>query len=407
MCTPLINIVVLLSAAASYFYFHTQCLTLAGRAYSAPPLSIGKLVWSFIPNFFLFLLYSGLQFHLIANWTLFFVYFFVIIFLIFRPALRAALVLSLSSLLIGLGVNIICRSLTAVLLDVPLMAVDNQTLSNTNIKRYPVIVGFFLGGLLLQVMRRTGWGELFQRVVREGSNLKFLLRIFVVMYAYLVLNLFLYYVDANDLILKLWGIATVAFVLVGHMIAIRFAARLSQLNEYRMKNGQEQAAVSGLWAEERRMAREAYSDTLTRCQNRQAAELLLEAYTRERVGYCLCFLDLNRLKAVNDHFGHKAGDAYLVTVAETLRACIRQGEDRLFRYGGDEFLLVMPGCTVPEARTRLEAVNRQLQAAGEEQGLPYIMSVSYGVVGGQGGVNYSALIRQADEEMYRMKAAGR
>lgn len=394
-------------SAISYFYFHSEYLLLTGAAMEMPYPTRFKIFLSFLPNFLLFILYSMLHFHLIINWILFFVYFFITALVFYHGTQKGTAVLALSSVLIGLSFNIICRSFTAIILNVPLITMDNQTQRVSNYKAWPVIAGFILGGIVLRCMRRPGWIRHIKMIIQEGSNLSFLLRIFVVMYGYLALNLFLYYIEANDLILKLWGIAAASFVLVGHMIAMQFAARLSQLNKYSVMNRREHEAISDINKEEKKMQQKAFTDLLTGCQNRPAAEEALKRFTKQKADYCLCFLDLNRLKTVNDVFGHGAGDRYIAAVADALRDSIRSDYDLLFRYGGDEFLVLMPGIAVSVAQERMNYVNRLLQSSKNEKCLPYEMSVSFGIVHGDSGIDYKVLIHQADALMYQMKQEGR
>src|SRR3546814_3533587 len=70
--------------------------------------------------------------------------------------------------------------------------------------------------------------------------------------------------------------------------------------------------------------------------------IAINANARTRAPFALAMLDLDHFKTVNDRFGHEAGDQVLVDLAELLRAHSRP-EDRLFRFGGEEFVLLLPG----------------------------------------------------------------
>ncbi len=102
-------------------------------------------------------------------------------------------------------------------------------------------------------------------------------------------------------------------------------------------------------------ARLALVDSLTGLRNRRAfdEELAQALVARSRGAIeprvALAMIDLRGLKEINDTIGHQAGDARLVTLAETLRAGVRGG-DSVYRLGGDEFMLILPGQGTREAR---------------------------------------------------------
>jgi diguanylate cyclase (GGDEF)-like protein len=153
-------------------------------------------------------------------------------------------------------------------------------------------------------------------------------------------------------------------------------------------------------AEARRMSER---DPLTGVLNRRglARALDREAARRERYGGDLSVIlaDVDRFKAINDGFGHAAGDEVLKTVATTIAGAIRQA-DSAARYGGDEFLVLMPA-TGPEdaeiARTRLE---EKLSQAGAAHVPPF--SVSLGVHT-TNDTSFDELFRESDRDLYRRK----
>jgi diguanylate cyclase (GGDEF)-like protein len=119
--------------------------------------------------------------------------------------------------------------------------------------------------------------------------------------------------------------------------------------------------------------------------------------------------DVDQFKAINDSYGHPAGDAVLREVARRLRVAMRT-YDSLGRYGGDEFLAVVPGCD-PVAATRLaESLRARIdrKAIGTPKGL-IAVTLSLGVVALEnlGDVKAEALVRIADAALYHAKTAGR
>jgi diguanylate cyclase (GGDEF)-like protein len=121
-------------------------------------------------------------------------------------------------------------------------------------------------------------------------------------------------------------------------------------------------------------------------------------------------LDLDHFKAVNDTYGHQAGDSVLQQLADILRATARD-VDRLGRYGGEEFLAVLPATTTEGAEVFVDrvraAVERHPFGIGRDE--PVSMTISGGVATfPQDGVwSPELLIRRADEALYAAKADGR
>jgi diguanylate cyclase (GGDEF)-like protein len=116
-------------------------------------------------------------------------------------------------------------------------------------------------------------------------------------------------------------------------------------------------------------------------------------------------VDIDRFKAVNDSLGHDVGDQVLRQVAAFLLANIREA-DYVFRWGGDEFLVLM-SCAEDEARRRGLALQNAFASAPQARSLPPGVGLSIGCAEVQAGSNILALIRTADERMYENKRAQR
>jgi two-component system chemotaxis response regulator CheY len=155
-------------------------------------------------------------------------------------------------------------------------------------------------------------------------------------------------------------------------------------------------------------------DPLTGLSNRLQLEEDLAALADriERYGhrYSVALLDVDHFKAYNDLYGHPAGDDVLRTVAAVLADSSRVG-DTWYRYGGEEFLCVFPEQSAEHATA---AVNRS-RAAVERLAVPHGGSPEHGILTLSAGVaevvpgsaDAAAALRQADEALYRAKAAGR
>lgn len=169
-------------------------------------------------------------------------------------------------------------------------------------------------------------------------------------------------------------------------------------------------ANARLLGESRRLASD---DPLTGLTNRRVLveRLETEAAEARRHGdaFCVILCDVDGLKGVNDGAGHLVGDSVLRSVATTLRATART-EDVVARFGGDEFVLLLPRTNLEAARALVVRLRRELPEhtymwAGVPHALP---RVSYGIAAfPQDGLLADQLIAQADTRMYEDKARAR
>lgn len=159
--------------------------------------------------------------------------------------------------------------------------------------------------------------------------------------------------------------------------------------------------------------RMAVTDPLTGLWNRRYALRVLESMPEgdrpADASFAVMVLDLDRFKQVNDRHGHAAGDAVLVEVARRMQRCLRH-HDVLARIGGEEFLAVIRGCDVVQARRAAERLRRAVSARpialpGNAGALHITMSA--GLVVCDGAEAPATLIDRADRALYVAKADGR
>jgi diguanylate cyclase (GGDEF)-like protein len=163
------------------------------------------------------------------------------------------------------------------------------------------------------------------------------------------------------------------------------------------------------------LAKLARTDALTQLANRRSLEedlRMLDARS-QRYGrpYCVAICDVDHFKTYNDTLGHQAGDEALRAVAAKLAAEVR-ASDGVYRYGGEEFVLVLPEQSLQTARAAVERV----RAAVEQLAIPHpgrgpggVVTMSFGIAGFRPGQTTTVedLLKQADGALYEAKEAGR
>jgi len=153
----------------------------------------------------------------------------------------------------------------------------------------------------------------------------------------------------------------------------------------------------------------ASTDRLTGVASRMEAERLLEESVRSEKRFSVLLLDLDDFKGVNDRFGHQAGDLVLKMFARRLANSIRP-HDSVCRWGGDEFLILLPSCGLAAAIERAKELSEK---CSQEYALPLDgrqvrvgIKVSIGAVEHRRGETSDELFRRADAFLYREKDSG-
>lgn len=154
---------------------------------------------------------------------------------------------------------------------------------------------------------------------------------------------------------------------------------------------------------ERRLNELCRTDNLTGLSNRRhfTETIKQELLRSRRQNYplSLVLMDLDGFKLVNDSLGHKAGDRLLKSFSAILRSSLRQGVDLTFRYGGDEFIALLPGLTADRAQNVIERILLILRNRPEKRRIRF----SYGISSSPPLISATRLIQLADQKMYAMK----
>lgn len=159
------------------------------------------------------------------------------------------------------------------------------------------------------------------------------------------------------------------------------------------------------------MSKLAYEDQLTGSLNRRGLDEVLEREMaraeRKKTPLCVALLDLDNFKKLNDTHGHSAGDGALIHLVKVVKNTLRE-MDIIGRYGGEEFLLVLPDAALTDAVQVVTRVQRELTKRifmHDNQRL--LITFSSGVAQRKGQEDQAALIARADEALYKAKKAGK
>lgn len=159
------------------------------------------------------------------------------------------------------------------------------------------------------------------------------------------------------------------------------------------------------------LKRQVESDPLTGLANRRGGcRVLRQCHTRLSVGQRCCVLlaDIDHFKHINDGLGHEAGDAALVSVAHFLVTELHAG-DRAVRWGGEEFLIVLPSTSIGEAIKAAELLRARIEEASfqvAQHRLAITLSVGVAEMDAE-DPNFESVIRRADKALYCAKSEGR
>jgi diguanylate cyclase len=172
-----------------------------------------------------------------------------------------------------------------------------------------------------------------------------------------------------------------------------------------------QSETEQLRAELEAQRREAMIDPLTGLFNRRAMDIHLnELWQTESECLSILVMDIDHFKLINDSYGHAIGDIVIRNVAEAMRKCIR-GEDIAIRYGGEEFLVLLPNTPLEGAITVAESIRKRIEALRLVRKTDNFVlapfTISLGVAERHGDDDRDSLFERADKALYHSKSSGR
>lgn len=156
--------------------------------------------------------------------------------------------------------------------------------------------------------------------------------------------------------------------------------------------------------------KEANEDVLTQLHNRRAFKRDIQSYEQSNIPFSLIMLDIDKFKDFNDNYGHLLGDQVLKVVARRLIECCRDYA-QAYRFGGEEFVVILPHKALPSARQQAETIRRAIEKISvlDKKSGQRINSItaSFGIATRQENENCNQVIERADNFLNQAKLLGR
>lgn len=243
-----------------------------------------------------------------------------------------------------------------------------------------------------------------QQPIGQYSWLKLLLNI-------LLLTLMMWLACTESVLVNLLGLTLSSFfialwvhvfALMDYVMVYQFALNVLAANTLFG------LALPTLIADNQRLQQVAFTDAVTQVANRewleQQARIALLRSQHQQLPLSLIVFDIDLLKKINDSYGHQTGDLALQQLCLVAQQSLRP-TDILARYGGDEFVVLLPDTRLAESRAIANRILMQLQPQRIADAMP--LTASFGVAEWQPGEAYSQLFQRADQALYQAKQQGR
>ncbi len=186
--------------------------------------------------------------------------------------------------------------------------------------------------------------------------------------------------------------------------------KLSGSEEFRLLKADMNYMLEVIEKANSKLLYQANNDLLTETINRRGCFDILEnqvaKYNGEKIIFTIGYFDIDRLKYVNDRYGHVEGDQLIKAIVKTVKSAIRE-EDTLCRIGGDEFLIIFRGLDEEASKKIVERVDDRIEEINSLKAFKYELSISKGIVQYDGEMSIDEMIAKADERMYKNKRLNR
>ncbi len=208
------------------------------------------------------------------------------------------------------------------------------------------------------------------------------------------------------------SMASVPLIARNHRVGVLSATsdRIAAFSEEEIELLQFVAKTIALDVENMRLRKVAVTDPLTSAYNReflqQRLPVEMEIAKQLTQPLSVAMIDVDHFKTINDRFGHEVGDRVLAEVAKRLRWAIRQ-DDLLVRYGGEEFIVLLPNTDMENAAQIGERMRNELNPKIPADNTQIDVRISVGIAQQKKGDEVSTLIKRADDALYAAKDRGR
>lgn len=303
---------------------------------------------------------------------------------------------------LGLSATLFFYSLVAIVTNLPLGYFGGSAVQSGYVRMMPILFSYVTCGVMILLYTKEKAMKPILHLLKALKHVKLQLITMLILMAYLLLQYALYLTPDNNFYAKLFGLGFSLYISLGFHYTFQYAVRISYLYHLNEENISLRQALHAFKNEEENLRESTNMDPLTGTYNRAAAESLLHRLEVEGRPAIICLIDLDGLKAVNDHLGHKKGDVYLMTVAEALKKSCLYEPETVFRYGGDEFLMILPEADENKVNTVLSLANRVIDIKQEETA--FLMQISTGIGRYNGTGSIKDVVNEADARMYEMKA---
>ncbi len=148
---------------------------------------------------------------------------------------------------------------------------------------------------------------------------------------------------------------------------------------------------------------DAHTDELTKLINRKGGEAILKKLSRKKDHYTLVIIDIDEFKKINDSLGHSVGDKAIAFVADAIKTHVREN-DYAVRWGGDEFIIILPSCDLTAGYAKAERLLEHVRAANP---FNVQITVSIGLAYNPGFIDKDTIFENADQALFQSKELGR
>ena len=184
-------------------------------------------------------------------------------------------------------------------------------------------------------------------------------------------------------ILTIWLLSVIGFTSLVYLYIIRYAKK--ELNQLEFSRNKFQTM--------------AYRDDLTGAYSRTFLSIWYKKIRKKTIPYSLIMIDIDNFKSINDVHGHMTGDLVLIKVVKVISEMLRKS-DLMIRYGGDEFVIIIPDNDYNESKRLMERICNKLESLEE---YAFDIHISYGISILKNRDVFEEKLELADQQMYKAK----